>query len=154
MASSPQPADVREGAEAAEVDENPALPANAEDRKAAAAMSSLERRGDDDEDNSKTKNVDTEALGKAMKNLGATEDGGSGVKNEEKKVKIDGSDITLLVSICKNSIYFTDRLLMRSYVTSIVSNSSHVTVHAIAFFDMRNCRLSNSILRRPRQPNC
>ena len=98
MASSPQPSDVREGAETAEADDNPALPANAEDRKAAEAMSSLERRGDDDEDNSKTKNVDTEALGKAMKNLGATEDGGGGVKNEEKKIKIDGSDVTLLVS--------------------------------------------------------
>ena len=99
MASSPQPADIREGAEVAETDENPVLPANAEDRKAAEAMSSLERRGDDDEDSSKTKNVDTEALGKAMKDLGATEAGGSGAKSEEKKIKIDGSDVTLLVSI-------------------------------------------------------
>lgn len=99
MASSPQPTNVREGAESAETDENPALPANAEDRKAAEAMSSLERRGDDDEDNSKSKNVDSEALGKAMKDLGATESGTSITKGEEKKIKIDGADISLLVSI-------------------------------------------------------
>ena len=102
MASSPQPLNVREGAEAAEVDENPALPANAEDRKAAEAMSSLERRGEDDDDTSKSRNVDTEALGKAMQNLGVTDDGSKGEKKpEEKKIKIDAADVTLLV--CDNT---------------------------------------------------
>ena len=107
MASSPQPADIREGAETAEADENPALPANAEDRKAAEAMSSLERRGDDDEDSSKSKNVDTEALGKAMKDLGATESGTSMNKGEEKKIKIDGADVILLVSYCATNFIST-----------------------------------------------
>ena len=105
MASSPQPADVREGAKVAEADENQALPANAEDRKAAEAMSSLERRGDDDEDSSKSKNVDTEALGKAMKDLGATESGTSIVQGEEKKIKIDGADVSLLVSTSVTKLY-------------------------------------------------
>ena len=83
-------------------------------------MSSLERRGDDDEDSSKTKNVDTEALGKAMKNLGATEDGGSGEKGEEKKVKINASDITLLVSIRKRIDRSAKSLLLEATSRAIV----------------------------------
>jgi hypothetical protein len=90
MASEPQPSAVHEGAD---LDSEP-VPTNAEDRKTAAALSSLEGR---DEDDSKTgKDVDTEALGKAMKNLDVSKDG----KTVEKKkvIKVEAVDVALLVS--------------------------------------------------------
>lgn len=90
MAEEPQPPTVREGAE-----DPPALPANAEDRKAAAALSSLDAR-DEDESTAKGKDVDTEALGKAMKSLDV-KDSGKKAETPAKKVKIEAADVSLLV---------------------------------------------------------
>ncbi|KAL2358756.1 hypothetical protein BJ546DRAFT_946241 [Cryomyces antarcticus] len=89
----PQPADVHEG------DDIHSVPANAEDRKTAAALSSLDKRGDDDEiTSSKKEGVDSEALGKAMKNLDS-KDVGKGKQEEvvKKAVKVDQADVGLLV---------------------------------------------------------
>jgi len=97
MAEEPQPSNVHEGATA---DETP-LPTNAEDRKAAAALSSLESRGGDDDDGGKSKAVDTEALGKAMKNLDVKDSRPkAGREVPAKKIKVDQADVTLLVSLC------------------------------------------------------
>lgn len=88
MAEEPQPAGVHEGAE------QPPAPASAEDRKAQAAMSTLDAAQRED-DGAPKKNVDTEALGKAMKNLDVKD---QNKKQEVKKVvKVDPADVTLLV---------------------------------------------------------
>jgi hypothetical protein len=77
-------------------DDDPALPSNAEDRKAAEAMSKLEDRGDDD--GSPAKEVDAEALGKAMKNLAIGAEAERAAELKKKKVKVEAADVTLVVS--------------------------------------------------------
>ncbi|KAF2840470.1 hypothetical protein M501DRAFT_1002826 [Patellaria atrata CBS 101060] len=91
MAEEPQPSNITAGAE-----DTPSLPSNAEDRKAAAALSALDTRGADDDAGENRKNVDSEALGQAMKNLDL---GKEGKKDEEVKkvVKVDAGDVKLLV---------------------------------------------------------
>ena len=114
-----------------DADDLPPAITNAEDRKAAAALSSLDARGDDDEyDNGKpgggkgvNNNIDQEALGRAISRLEISAGGagggkaGGGKETEEKdggdksgnkgkgkeseafkKVKVDPSDVALLVS--------------------------------------------------------
>jgi hypothetical protein len=93
MAEEPQPSTVQEGA----TEDAPQIPASAEDRKTQAALSSLENRGDDD-DSAGKKNVDTEALGKAMQNLDVKDSGAKKPAEPAKKVKIDAADVTLIVS--------------------------------------------------------
>ncbi|KLU93042.1 hypothetical protein MAPG_11983 [Magnaporthiopsis poae ATCC 64411] len=65
---------------------------SAEDRKAAAAMASLDATGGDDDASASA--VDRDAVNKAMGRLtgGATE-----AKKEVKKVKVDPADVALLV---------------------------------------------------------
>ncbi|KAI9706492.1 MAG: hypothetical protein M1836_003498 [Candelina mexicana] len=97
----PQPPSTHEGADL-EDPEPPSIPKSAEDRKAAAALSSLDARNDDDSTSTNKQQVDQEALGKAMKNLeiaGSAKKGtGKTVKKEEKKtVKVDQADVALLV---------------------------------------------------------
>ena len=106
----PQPSTIHEGADpdAAEANENPSVPASAEDRKAAAALSSLETHGgaEDEESSKKKLNVDVDALGKAMRNLEIVAGGNKAKtkgkeetkKEEQKKVKVDAKDVSLLVS--------------------------------------------------------
>ena len=104
----PQPSSVQEGMDR----EDPApLPTSAEDRKTAAAMSSLERRGGDEDDAAAkpNKEIDQEALGKAISRLEladkASTVGGAGEKKTKEKeevekrakVKVDQADVTLLV---------------------------------------------------------
>lgn len=100
----PQPPHIREGADVD--DETPAVLASAEDRKAAAALSSLDARGEDDEGTSKKTNLDQEALGKAMSRLELVSKGKESNKGkskagevEKKKpvVKVDQADVSLLV---------------------------------------------------------
>ena len=70
------------------------VPTNAEDRAQAGALSSLDARGEDDA--AVKKEVDAEALGKAMEKL----DVKSEVKKKEevkKAVKVDAKDVGLLV---------------------------------------------------------
>ena len=103
----PQPSSVHEGMDR----EDPApLPTSAEDRKAAAAMSSLERRGGEDEDAAAkpNKEIDQEALGKAISRLELADKAGTVAAVEKKtkekeevekraKIKVDQEDVALLV---------------------------------------------------------
>lgn len=93
----PQAPNVTEGADAPD-----ALPANAEDRKAAQAMSSLDAKGEDEA--APKKEIDLKALNDAMKNLGVVQQSpttaATPVKKEEapkKLVKVDQADVALLV---------------------------------------------------------
>ena len=97
-----------------------APPTNAEDRKAAAALSSLDAQHQSDEDNENGSkhskqaiNIDQEALGRAISRLELSSKGkepkaegvgkGKAVEGDveeeaKKKVKIDQGDVALLVS--------------------------------------------------------
>lgn len=79
----PQPSSVHEGAA-----EPHAPTGTAEDRKAAAALSTLDAQ----EDTGEKKEVDTKALDKAMKNLGVKDK-----KEEKKTAKVELADVNLLV---------------------------------------------------------
>ncbi len=99
----PQPPTVHEGMDT----EDAPLPTNPEDRKAAAAMSSLDARGED-EPASKSTHIDQEALGKAISRLEVGSGKGNGedegkvkakeVEEKKKAVKVDQADVVLLVS--------------------------------------------------------
>lgn len=95
----PQPSTVQEGADAPDV-----VPASKEDRKAAAALSSLDANST--EDVKPKKETDLKALSEAMKNLDMTAPkpkpaGTSAVAKKEeapkKLIKVDAADVTLLV---------------------------------------------------------
>ncbi|KAJ4358582.1 uncharacterized protein N0V89_003166 [Didymosphaeria variabile] len=88
MAEEPQPSNIQEGASDA-----PAPTGGAEDRKAAAALSSLDAQGDDE---AGKKEVDSKAVEKAMKNLSVKD--GKGGEAQKKAVKIEASDVNLLMS--------------------------------------------------------
>ena len=100
-----QPATVVEGATTGDVDDEiPQAAKSAEDRKAAAALSSLDAPQDDEA--KPAKDVDQEAVRKAMDRLAGT--GGSNgtvvKKDDEKKtpkkiIKVDPADVTLLVCL-------------------------------------------------------
>ncbi|KAF2751959.1 hypothetical protein M011DRAFT_10799 [Sporormia fimetaria CBS 119925] len=92
MAEEPQPSTVHEGAS------DPHAPTStAEDRKAAAALSSLDAQ---DAKPVGDKNVNTKALDEAMKNLSVESKAGSEKRtvSEKKTVKVAAADVTLLVS--------------------------------------------------------
>ena len=86
---------MQEGADQPDV-----LPANAEDRKAAAALSSLDAKTEDD---APKKDIDLKALNDAIKNLdasGAQTSAGEAKKIAEapkKLVKVDQADVAMLV---------------------------------------------------------
>jgi hypothetical protein len=86
----PQPENIQEGAS-----DPPPPTGTAEDRKAAAALSSLDARGDDA---GEKKEVDTKAVEQAMKNL----DVGKGAEEKKKAVKIEASDVALLVRLLQS----------------------------------------------------
>jgi hypothetical protein len=100
-----QPPTVVEGATTGDIDDEiPAAAKSAEDRRAAAALSSLDAPR---EDESSAKNVDQEAVRKAMDRLAGTgaANGVTSAKEEDKKVpkkvvKVDQADVTLLVRRC------------------------------------------------------
>ncbi|KAG4444178.1 hypothetical protein IFR05_000407 [Cadophora sp. M221] len=98
-----QPPTIVEGATTGDVDDEiPVAAKSAEDRKAAAALSSLDRPRDDE---SAGKDVDQEAVRKAMERLsgaGAGATNGAVAKKGEQKVvkktvKVDPADVTLLI---------------------------------------------------------
>ncbi|KAI4276367.1 MAG: hypothetical protein LQ337_002538 [Flavoplaca oasis] len=118
MAEEPQPPGIHEGVDPTEEKPATAPPASAEDRKAAAALSSLDNQNDDSAaQTSKAKNIDQEALAKAISRLelstGAKVEPSAQSENmkqfeerrrkrrEEKerlaKVKVDAGDVGLLV---------------------------------------------------------
>jgi hypothetical protein len=81
----PQPSEVHEGAA------DPHAPTStAEDRKAASALSTLDAQ---EGENGAQKEVDGKALDKAMKGLSVNDK----KEGEKKNVKIEASDVTLLV---------------------------------------------------------
>ncbi|KAI4248215.1 MAG: hypothetical protein L6R42_009374 [Xanthoria sp. 1 TBL-2021] len=119
MAEEPQPPNIHEGVDPTEESPATAPPASAEDRKAAAALSSLDNQNDDSAaQTTKAKNIDQEALAKAISRLelstGAKVEPSGQSENmkqfeerrrkrrEEKerlaKVKVDAGDVALLVS--------------------------------------------------------
>ncbi|KAK0099307.1 hypothetical protein ONS95_006331 [Cadophora gregata] len=96
-----QPPNIIEGATTGDIDEEiPAVAKSAEDRKAAAALSSLDTPRDEE---SAGKDVDQEAVRKAMERLGgATVTNGAVAKKDEQKVvkkvvKVDAADVALLI---------------------------------------------------------
>lgn len=94
MAESPQPPALQPG-----VSDPHAPTASAEDRKAAAALSSLDAQ--DDDAGVAKKNVDQKALGEAMKNLSVSEgkkDGNSASPEKKKVVKVDAAHVAVLVN--------------------------------------------------------
>lgn len=96
----PQPRNLHEGATTGDVeDEVQTTAKSAEDRKAAAAMASLDSRGDDA---ASSNGVDQEAVSKAMKNLGTK----AVEKKEVKKVKVDPADVALLVRFARSKVLF------------------------------------------------
>ena len=102
-----QPPTIVEGATTGDVDDEiPVAAKSAEDRKAAAALSSLDAPREDD--SASTKDVDQEAVRKAMERLGgSTKSNGTAVKKDnevkvvKKTVKVDPADVTLLVCLLK-----------------------------------------------------
>lgn len=100
-----QPPNVVEGATTGDVDDEiPVAAKSAEDRKAAAALSSLDAPRDDD--GSTTKDVDREAVRKAMDRLAGTgaANGAATKKTEDKQapkkvIKVDAADVSLLVCL-------------------------------------------------------
>jgi len=91
MAEERQPASVVEGAD---VEEEAPVAKSAEDRKAQAALSKLDAK--DDDASAASKDVDQDAVNRAMNNLGG--DAGKTEKKEVKKIKVDAADVALLVS--------------------------------------------------------
>ncbi|RDA95448.1 hypothetical protein CP533_5467 [Ophiocordyceps camponoti-saundersi (nom. inval.)] len=85
-------------------DEVPAAAKSAEDRKAASALASLDANHDDDVAAASAKNLDRDAVDKAIKRLGGAAAAASapGAKTaaatpSAKNVKVDNADVTLLV---------------------------------------------------------
>lgn len=99
-----QPPNIAEGATTGDIDEEvPIAAKSAEDRKAAAALSSLDSRVDE---SANTKDVDQAAIKKAMERLGGSGGtNGTAAKREndkkvvKKAVKVDAADVTLLVRL-------------------------------------------------------
>lgn len=97
-----QPPTIVEGATTGDVDDElPVAAKSAEDRKAAAALSSLDAPREDD--SASAKEVDKEAVRKAMDRLAGSGNTNGIVKKEEEKkvvkkvVKVDQADVALLV---------------------------------------------------------
>ncbi|POS76375.1 hypothetical protein DHEL01_v205238 [Diaporthe helianthi] len=91
MAEEKQPPGLVEGATGDVEEEVQDKAKSAEDRKAAAALSKLDARGDDDVAGA---SVDTEGLSKAMNKLSVSKTADT---KDIKKVKVDAADVTLLV---------------------------------------------------------
>ncbi|OIW25940.1 hypothetical protein CONLIGDRAFT_513072 [Coniochaeta ligniaria NRRL 30616] len=111
MAEDRQPASVTEGADVE--DENP-VAKSAEDRKAQAALSKLDAKDDDD---ATSKEVDQDAVNRAMNNLGG--DAGKTEKKEVKKIKVDELDLTKPKATDLLKMHDGDAVkAMRAYVTA------------------------------------
>ncbi|CAN8101400.1 unnamed protein product [Discula destructiva] len=95
MAEEKQPPGVVEGATAGDVEDEMVddKAKSAEDRKAAAALSKLDARGDDDVA-AGSSSVDQEGLSKAMNKLSVAK---TADKTALSKVKVDAADVALLV---------------------------------------------------------
>jgi hypothetical protein len=118
-----QPPTIVEGATTGDVDDEvPVAAKSAEDRKAAAALSSLDAHREDE--STSTKDVDQEAVRKAMDRLAGTGTTNGAVfkKDDEKMVvkkavKVDQADVALLV--CKNGTQYRLSAIQSVYVNHI-----------------------------------
>ncbi|KHN97715.1 uncharacterized protein MAM_04730 [Metarhizium album ARSEF 1941] len=91
----PQPRNIHEGATIADVEEELQSTAkSAEDRKAASALASLDAAGNDD---AAGRDVDQEAVNKAMKSLGGAKSAPATASALAKSVKVDAADLGLLM---------------------------------------------------------
>ena len=96
-----QPPTIVEGATTGDIDDEiPVAAKSAEARKEQAALSSLDAPREDDSTN--TKNVDQDAVRKAMDRLAGSTNGTTTQKEDQAKtvkkiVKVDQADVTLLV---------------------------------------------------------
>lgn len=118
--SEKQPPQIAEGAQTATTEEeNPPLASNAEDRKAASALASLDSKA---EGAPSSQNVDQEAVQNAIKNLSgagkapkkAAAAGLSKKTDDAPKkplVKVDAADVTVVMEECEfNKVRATDFL--------------------------------------------
>lgn len=111
MAEEPQPSNVQEGA-----DPPDALPASAEDRKAAKAMSSLEANKVEEDSSVPKKEVDVKALNDAIRlmELGGEQKKPEKAKKEEAPkplIKVDQADVALLVRSSTGTMRESDHYL-------------------------------------------
>ncbi|KAI0473904.1 hypothetical protein GGR56DRAFT_556030 [Xylariaceae sp. FL0804] len=96
----PQPPTIHEGATTGDVEDEVGPAKSAEDRKAAAALASLDSRGDGDggSDSANQGVVDKDAVNKALGGSGAAAKGDKPASGTElKKVKVEAADVALLV---------------------------------------------------------
>lgn len=101
----PQPRNVKEGATAGDIEEEGTKAKSAEDRKAAAALASMDSNGDGG--SSAAADVDIAAASKAVRNLGTAAAPASGEKKDVKKIKIDPAEVQIIVSFpshCRPSL--------------------------------------------------
>ncbi|QPG95829.1 hypothetical protein C2857_002212 [Epichloe festucae Fl1] len=90
-----QPPTVHEGASTGDIeDELHATAKSAEDRKAASALASLDATGNEEAAN---KEVDREAVNKAMKSLGGSKSSTAPKPAPAKNIKVDDADVALIV---------------------------------------------------------
>ncbi|KAI1119189.1 hypothetical protein F5Y14DRAFT_396835 [Nemania sp. NC0429] len=89
----PQPRNVKEGATTGDVEEEVTKAKSAEDRKAAAALASMDSTNGD---GSSAADVDIAAASKAVRDLGAAP-AASGEKKEVKKIKIDPAEVQIIM---------------------------------------------------------
>lgn len=165
-----QPPTIVEGATTGDVDDEiPAVAKSAEDRKAQAALSSLDNR----EDDSANKDVDVEAVRKAMERLGGSTaaNGSASGKEDEKKVvkkavKVDPADVTLLV--CHLWKFLTVKFALLDIVItrmapalagaaisfSPLSSSTISFLPKLVYIRSQLCRLTNSNYRKSRRQIC
>lgn len=105
----PQPPALVEGATTGDVEDEIAdVPKAAEDRKAAAALSSLDAREDEA---GATKNVDQDAVKAAMSRLGGGAEKAANTeapKEVKKAIKVNPADVALLVCSSSHSMTYTD----------------------------------------------
>lgn len=90
-----QPPHVHKGATVGDGDDDsPTVTKYAEDRKAASALASLDVA---DHDEASSREVDSEAVNKAMKSLGDSKSSTFAKANPTKNVKVDDEDVNLLI---------------------------------------------------------
>lgn len=132
----PQPSTIVEGATTGDVDDEiPVAAKSAEDRKAQAALSSLDAPRE--EESKPAKDVDQEAVRKAMDRLAGTgaSNGTIAKREDEKKavkknIKVDPADVTLLVCLCE-LLKTSSTLADRPYPYSITALELSSTLPAL-----------------------
>ncbi|KAI6367638.1 hypothetical protein MCOR25_004860 [Pyricularia grisea] len=123
MAEDRQPPAIVEGATTGDVeDEVEQTAKSAEDRKAAAAMAALDARDED----ATNKNVDQEAVSKAMSQLKTD----ANVKKDVKKaVKVDAADVALLVDQLELTKPKATELLKQHDGNAVTAMRAYIAIH-------------------------